>query len=87
MTEFDQNQADSNQSMEDAMKSVQEVSVGDVVKGEVLAIEDKQVIVGIEGAGVEGVVPAKELSKLFIIKTPFRCKKSLGRHRKRLPSW
>ncbi|MEA4829648.1 MAG: 30S ribosomal protein S1 [Enterococcus thailandicus] len=64
MTEFDQNQADSNQSMEDAMKSVQEVSVGDVVKGEVLAIEDKQVIVGIEGAGVEGVVPAKELSTL-----------------------
>lgn len=63
MTEFDQNQ-ENNQSMEDAMKSVQEVKVGDVVKGEVLVIEDKQVIVGIEGAGVEGVVPAKELSTL-----------------------
>ena len=62
MTEFEQNQTDNNQSMEDAMNSVQEVSVGDVVKGEVLVIEDKQVIVGIEGAGVEGVVPAKELS-------------------------
>ncbi len=37
--------------------------VGDIVKGEVLAIEDKQAIVGIEGAGVEGVVP-KELSTL-----------------------
>ena len=48
MTEFDQNQ-ENNQSMEDAMKSVQEVKVGDVVKGEVLVIEDKQVIVGIEG--------------------------------------
>ena len=63
MTEFDQNQ-ENNQSMEDAMKSVQEVKVGDVVKGEVLVIEDKQVIIGIEGAGVEGVVPAKELSTL-----------------------
>ena len=63
MTEFNQNQ-ENNQSMEDAMKSVQEVKVGDVVKGEVLVIEDKQVIIGIEGAGVEGVVPAKELSTL-----------------------
>lgn len=62
MTEFEQNQTDNNQSMEDAMNSVQEVNVGDVVKGEVLVIEDKQVVVGIEGAGVEGVIPAKELS-------------------------
>ena len=62
MTEFEQNQTDSNQSMKDAMNSVQEVNVGDVVKGEVLVIEDKQVVVGIEGAGVEGVIPAKELS-------------------------
>lgn len=62
MTEFEQNQTDSNQSMEDAMNSVQEVNVGDVVKGEVLVTEDKQVVVGIEGAGVEGVIPAKELS-------------------------
>ncbi len=62
MTEFEQNQTDRNQSMEDAMNSFQEVNVGDVVKGEVLVIEDKQVIVGIEGAGVEGVIPAKELS-------------------------
>lgn len=64
MTEFEQNQTDNNQSMEDAINSVQEVSVGDVVKGEVLVIEDKQAIVGIEGTGVEGVVPAKELSTL-----------------------
>jgi len=47
----------------DALNSVEEVNVGDVVKGEVLTIDDdRQVIVGIEGAGVEGVVPAKELS-------------------------
>ena len=62
MTEFEQNQTENSQSMEDAMNSVQEVNVGDVVSGEVLVIEDKQVVVGIEGAGVEGVVPAKELS-------------------------
>ena len=62
MTEFVQNQTENSQSMEDAMNSVQEVNVRDVVSGEVLVIEDKQVVVGIEGAGVEGVVPAKELS-------------------------
>ncbi|MGN8166510.1 30S ribosomal protein S1 [Lactiplantibacillus plantarum] len=47
----------------DALNSVEEVNVGDVVKGEVLAIDDdKQVIIGIQGTGVEGVVPLKELS-------------------------
>ena len=61
MTEERQVQSN-NETMEDAMNSFKEVNVGDIVKGEVLAIDDKQVIVGIEGAGVEGVVPAKELS-------------------------
>ena len=56
MTDFEDKQVANNETMEDAMNSVQEVSVGDIVKGEVLAIEDKQVVVGIEGAGVEGVV-------------------------------
>ncbi|MFV0557038.1 MAG: 30S ribosomal protein S1 [Enterococcus sp.] len=65
MTEFENNQVENgNETMADALESFQEVNVGDVVKGEVLVIEDKQVIVGIEGAGVEGVVPAKELSTL-----------------------
>jgi small subunit ribosomal protein S1 len=65
MTEFANNQVESgNESMEAALDNFQEVKVGDIVKGEVLAIEDKQAIVGIEGAGVEGVVPAKELSTL-----------------------
>ncbi|MFD2729871.1 30S ribosomal protein S1 [Enterococcus camelliae] len=65
MTEFENNQVENvNVSMEDALNSFKEVSVGDVVKGEVLAVEDKQAIVGIEGAGVEGVVPVKELSTL-----------------------
>ncbi|WP_265456905.1 30S ribosomal protein S1 [Enterococcus sp. HY326] len=64
MTEFDEKQDLGNETMEDALSSFHEVKVGDIVKGEVLAIEDKQIIVGIEGAGVEGVVPAKELSTL-----------------------
>ena len=65
MTEFENNQVENgNESMEAALDNFQEVNVGDIVKGEVLAIEDKQAIVGIEGAGVEGVVPAKELSTL-----------------------
>lgn len=65
MTELENNNVENaNESMEAALSSFQEVNVGDIVKGEVLAIEDKQAIVGIEGAGVEGVVPAKELSTL-----------------------
>ncbi len=67
MTEFEENLVENGtESMEQAMKDVQEVKVGDVVKGEVLSIEDKQVIVGILGAGVEGVVPAKELSQTTV---------------------
>lgn len=58
MTEF-------NETMEDVMNSVKEVSVGDIVQGEVLAIDDnKQAIVSILGTGVEGVIPMKELSSL-----------------------
>lgn len=49
--------------LEEALNSVKEVKVGDVVKGEVLTIdESNQVIVGIENTGVEGVVPIRELS-------------------------
>lgn len=54
-------------SMEDLFAESMEVKIGDTVKGEVLTIDDdKQVIVGIEGAGVEGVVPYNEISA-----TPF----------------
>ncbi len=54
-----------NETMLDAMASVEEVKVGDLVKGEVLTIdENKQAIVGIIGAGVEGVIPLKELSTI-----------------------
>ena len=49
--------------LEEALNSVKEVKVGDVVKGEVLTIdESNQVIIGIENTGVEGVVPVRELS-------------------------
>ncbi|MFJ6957533.1 MAG: 30S ribosomal protein S1 [Ligilactobacillus animalis] len=52
-----------NKDLLEALNSVKPVKVGDVVKGEVLAFDDKkQVIVGIEGTGVEGVVPVRELS-------------------------
>lgn len=60
-----ENFKDQENEMLDALNSVKEVSVGDTVKGEVLSIQDgKQVIVGIEGAGVEGVIPSRELSTL-----------------------
>lgn len=50
-------------SMEDLLEETTEVKIGDVVKGEVLTIdENNQLIVGIEGAGVEGVVPFREIS-------------------------
>ena len=52
-----------NNDMLKALDSIETVKVGYVVKGEVLAIDDdRQAIVGIKDAGVEGVVPAKELS-------------------------
>lgn len=59
MTEFE---GQVTETMEEALNSVQEIHVGDTVKGEVLAIEDKQVVVAILGTGLEGVIPAKELS-------------------------
>ena len=52
-----------NKDLLEALNSVKTVEVGDVVKGEILAFDDqKQVIMGIEGTGVEGVVPARELT-------------------------
>ncbi|MGX6977731.1 30S ribosomal protein S1 [Vagococcus elongatus] len=61
MSEFEKEQTE-NTSMLDALESVQEVKIGDVIKGEVLQLEDKQALVGIIGTGEEGVVPLKELS-------------------------
>ncbi|WP_313466996.1 30S ribosomal protein S1, partial [Carnobacterium sp.] len=51
------------ESMLDALNSVQEIHIGDTVQGEILKIQDnKQAIVGIIGGGVEGVIPNNELS-------------------------
>lgn len=49
-------------SMSEAMESVQEFKIGDIVTGEILTIEDnKRAIVGL-GGGLEGVIPQNELS-------------------------
>ncbi|WEV40646.1 30S ribosomal protein S1 [Lactobacillus sp. ESL0684] len=44
----------------DALKQMQGVEVGDIVDVEVLDVEDGQIDVGVENAGVEGVVPRRE---------------------------
>ncbi|GKT03881.1 30S ribosomal protein S1 [Furfurilactobacillus sp. WILCCON 0119] len=52
-----------NKELLDALNNAGQVNIGDVVKGEVLAIDDdRQAIVGIGDTGVEGVVPVKELT-------------------------
>ena len=54
---------ENNKAMLEALDSIKQVNVGDVVKGKVLQIDDdRQAIVGIEDAGVEGIVPANQLS-------------------------
>ncbi|WP_124057433.1 30S ribosomal protein S1 [Vaginisenegalia massiliensis] len=50
-------------SMEDALDSVLDIKIGDVVKGDVLAFDDNQVRVALkESGGLEGVIPRNELS-------------------------
>ncbi|WP_394878981.1 30S ribosomal protein S1 [Levilactobacillus brevis] len=63
MSENGTSQNNENNDLLDALNSIDTVKVGDVVKGEILAIDDdQQAIVGIADTGVEGVVPKKELS-------------------------
>lgn len=53
---------DQAESMSDVMKDVIDITPGDLVKGEVLAIDnEKQVIVGL-GGGQEGLIPPRELA-------------------------
>lgn len=53
---------DQAESMSDVMKDVVDITPGDLVKGEVLAIDnEKQVIVGL-GGGQEGLIPPRELA-------------------------
>lgn len=59
----DKNEESEQESMLEALDSVQEIHIGDTVQGEILKIQDnKQAIVGILGGGVEGVIPNNELS-------------------------
>ncbi|CDF73012.1 30S ribosomal protein S1 [Lactobacillus acidophilus] len=44
----------------DALKQMQGVEVGDIVDVEVLDVEDAQIDVGVENAGVEGVITRRE---------------------------
>ncbi|WP_127345643.1 30S ribosomal protein S1 [Lactobacillus amylolyticus] len=46
----------------DALKQMQGVEVGDIVDVEVLDIEDGQIDVGVENAGVEGVITRREFT-------------------------
>ena len=64
MTENEKNhEVEEQESMMEAMGNVQEINIGDTVRGEILTIQDnKQAIVGIIGGGVEGVIPNNELS-------------------------
>ena len=63
MSENGTSQNNDNNDLLDALNNVDNVKVGDVVKGEILAIDDdQQAIVGIGETGIEGVVPKKELS-------------------------
>lgn len=65
MTDIENIQVENdNAAMRDALDSVQEVKVGDIVQCEVLALEERQAVVSILGTGVEGVVPLKELSTI-----------------------
>ncbi|WP_283678770.1 30S ribosomal protein S1 [Lentilactobacillus sp. Marseille-Q4993] len=58
-----ENTSNENKDLLDALNSVSEVKVGDVVTAEVLTKDDdQQLIVGIEDTGVEGVVPQRELA-------------------------
>ncbi|WP_051237726.1 30S ribosomal protein S1 [Lacticigenium naphthae] len=52
---------ESPQTMSDVLEGFKEITIGDTVRGKVLAIEEKQVIVGLEN-GQEGVIPFKELA-------------------------
>lgn len=48
---------------------VKEIKVGDIVKGIVTKVEDKQVVVDVKNSKVDGIIPISELSSLHIEKT------------------
>jgi small subunit ribosomal protein S1 len=54
---------------EDMNLEVNVYKVGDIVRGKVVKLEDKQVLVDIEGSKQSGIIPISELSSLHIEKT------------------
>ena len=54
---------------EDMNLQVNVYKVGDIVRGKVVKLEDKQVLVDIEGSKQSGIIPISELSSLHIEKT------------------
>jgi small subunit ribosomal protein S1 len=55
--------------VEDMNLEVNVYKVGDIVQGKVVKVEDKQVLVDIEGSKQSGIIPISELSSLHIEKT------------------
>jgi small subunit ribosomal protein S1 len=55
--------------VEDMNVEVNVYKVGDLVRGKVVKVEDKQVLVDIEGSKQSGIIPISELSTLHIEKT------------------
>ncbi|MBB5323427.1 small subunit ribosomal protein S1 [Anoxybacillus tepidamans] len=55
--------------VEDMNVEVNVYKVGDLVRGKVVKVEDKQVLVDIEGSKQSGLIPISELSSLHIEKT------------------
>ncbi|BDR56540.1 30S ribosomal protein S1 [Xylocopilactobacillus apis] len=51
-----------SQQMAQALDESLNVNLGDVVKAEILQVDDNQLVVSILGTGLEGVVPERELS-------------------------
>ncbi|MGX4763504.1 30S ribosomal protein S1 [Holzapfeliella sp. JNUCC 72] len=55
--------ADNNEiMMKDILDELTGVNIGDVVGVEVLVVEDGQLVVGVDNAGVEGVIPKREFT-------------------------
>jgi small subunit ribosomal protein S1 len=54
--------------VEDMNLEVKVFEVGDIVKGRVAKVEDKQVLVDIEGSKQNGIIPISELSSLHVEK-------------------
>lgn len=55
--------SDNSNQFLDALKEMQGVEVGNIVDVEVLSVEDEQIAVGVQNAGVEGVITRREFTQ------------------------